>query len=93
MSYRVVVTLEKHPVFTYILRWDGRDWTVLSPLNIAREGPGVVGHAGHLYVVGGRGSGGSVERYDPSTDTWTLLDIKLRCPEQEYSAVILDRVV
>ena len=32
-------------------------------------------------------------RYCPATDTWTLLDITVGCPEQEYSAVILDRVV
>ena len=59
----------------------------------SREGPGVVGHGGRLYVIGGRGSGGSVESYDPEADTWDLLDIKVGCPEQEYSAVILDRIV
>ena len=32
-------------------------------------------------------------RYCPATDTWTLLNITVGCPEQEYSAVILDRVV
>ena len=32
-------------------------------------------------------------RYCPATDTWTLLDITVGCPEQEYSAVILDRVI
>ena len=44
---------------------------------ITREGPGVVGHGGHLYVIGGRGSGGSVEKYDPNTNTWHVLDIKV----------------
>ena len=33
-----------------------------SDIPVSREGPGVVGHGGQLYVVGGRGSGGSVER-------------------------------
>ena len=74
-------------------RWDGTNWTRLAPLQVAREGPGVVGHAGLLYVIGGRGSGGTVERYSPDTDTWTLMDIKVACPDQEYSAVILDRIV
>ena len=74
-------------------RWDGTNWVRLAPLTVAREGPGVVGHGGLLYVIGGRGSGGSVERYHPDTDTWQLMDIKVGCPDQEYSAVILDRIV
>ena len=73
--------------------WDGSNWSTLAPLHKAREGPGVVGHGGQLYVIGGRGSEGTVEKYDPATDTWTLLDIKVGCPDQEYSAVILDRIV
>ena len=28
-------------------------------------------------MIGGRGSGGSVEKYDPSTNTWHVLDIKV----------------
>ena len=74
-------------------KWDGTNWIQVAPLKVAREGPGVVGHDGLLYAIGGRGSGGSVERYHPDTDTWQIMDIKVGCPDQEYSAVILDRIV
>ena len=47
----------------------------------------MVGHGGQLYVIGGRGSEGTVEKYDLASNTWTLLDIKVGCPDQEYSAV------
>jgi hypothetical protein len=34
-----------------------------------------------------------VERYHPEEDRWELLDQRLASEDQEYSAVILDRVV
>jgi len=74
-------------------RWDGTNWSRVADLNEAREGPGCVGHGGKLYVIGGRGSRGTVEVYDPESDTWEVLDMKVGFPEQEYYAVILDRVV
>jgi kelch-like protein 17 (actinfilin)/kelch-like protein 20 len=40
----------------------------------ARRFHAMAAHSGHLYVFGGRGSGGSIssaERYDPVADTWT----------------------
>ena len=54
---------------------------------------GVVEHDGKLYVLGGRGGLGSVEVYDPEEDAWQILEEKLLSVDQEYSAVILDRVV
>ena len=74
-------------------RWDGTNWNKVASLNEAREGPGVVGYGGKLYAIGGRGSRGTVEVYDPELDKWELMDTKVGCPEQEYYAVILDRVV
>ena len=75
--------------------WDvatGR-WSEVQPLTHPREGPGVVGYGGQLYVIGGRGSNGTVEVYTPETDSWLVLELPVGQPEQEYSAVILDRVV
>ena len=46
-----------------------------------------------MWVVGGRGSGGSVERYDSQMNTWEVMEEKLRYQEQEYTAVVIDRVV
>eukprot|EP00092_Neocalanus_flemingeri_P010433 GFUD01011244.1.p1 GENE.GFUD01011244.1~~GFUD01011244.1.p1 ORF type:complete len:568 (+),score=126.56 GFUD01011244.1:211-1704(+) len=74
-------------------RWDGTNWGRVADLNVAREGPGCVGYGGKLYAIGGRGSEGTVEVFDPEEDKWEVLDMKVGCPEQEYSAVILDRVV
>ena len=62
-------------------------------ISLYREGPGVVEHDGLLWVVGGRGSGGSVERYDSQMNTWEVMEEKLRYQEQEYTAVVIDRVV
>ena len=74
-------------------KWDGERFHRVASLHHAREGPGVVAHDGKLYVLGGRGGDGSVEVYDPATDKWEILDQKLISTDQEYSAVILDRVV
>ena len=75
--------------------WDGETgrWREGKPLTHPREGPGVVGYGGQLYVIGGRGSNGTVEVFTPETDTWQVLELPVGQPEQEYSAVILDRVV
>jgi hypothetical protein len=45
------------------------------------------------YFLGGRGGEGTVERYHPEEDRWEVLDQRLASEDQEYSAVILDRVV
>ena len=74
-------------------KWDGENWIQVAGLNTPREGPGCVGYGGKLYAIGGRGSEGTVEVYNPEEDTWEILDMKVGYPEQEYSAVILDRVV
>ena len=58
-----------------------------------REGPGLVEHDGCVWVLGGRGSGGTVERYDKEHDCWEVLENKLSCENQEYTAVVIDRIV
>jgi len=82
-------------LYNTVERWDPRSdrWCQVAPLHHAREGPGVVQHAGRLYVIGGRGGEGTVEMYRPDTNQWEVLGETLTCPDQEYSAVILDRVV
>ena len=44
-------------------------------------------------LLGGRGGDGTVERYHPEEDRWEVLDQRVGSEDQEYSAVILDRVV
>jgi len=73
--------------------WYNSVWHEAASLQHAREGPGVVDHEGKLYVIGGRGGDGTVEVYTPEEDRWDLLGQKLSSKDQEYSAVILDRVV
>jgi hypothetical protein len=48
---------------------------------------------GACMMAGGRGGEGTVERYHPEEDRWEILDQRLASEDQEYSAVILDRVV
>ena len=48
----------------------------MAQMNHIRAWPGVVTHAGRLYVVGGNdgdSSLSSMEMYDPVTNTWTLV--------------------
>lgn len=73
--------------------WDGSVWRRTCSLTLPREGPGVVNHDGKLYAIGGRGGDGTVEIYDPTLDKWEVLGERLSSQDQEYSAVILDRVV
>lgn len=58
-------------------------WTLRAPMNRRRGGVGVAVVNGFLYALGGHDSPASnpagcsrtdtVERYDPATDTWTLV--------------------
>ena len=52
-------------------------WSRVSDMLVPRVQPTVVSHQDCLYVMGGRNSNKvelmSVERYDPATDTWTLV--------------------
>ena len=69
-------------------RWDGEVWSRVAPLAVPREGPGCVAHGGKLWVIGGRGSGGTVECYCPDTDTWQLLEMKVGSPSVLYCDVM-----
>ena len=73
--------------------WFAGTWGRSPALHRPREGPGVIDHAGRLYVIGGRGGEGTVEVFDPELQTWEILDQRLLSQDQEYTAVILDRVV
>lgn len=61
-------------------------WTLRAPMNKRRGGVGVGVANGFLYALGGHDTPASnpsvcrtetVERYDPGTDTWTLVMQKL----------------
>lgn len=49
-------------------------WAVGAPMPTPRQEVAVAALAGHVWVIGGFGSGGyptaTVERYDPTTDSW-----------------------
>ena len=51
-------------------------WNSLAPLPIARDGLGVTVYENQIYAIGGEsvaGVTGSVERYDPSANSWVEL--------------------
>lgn len=61
-------------------------WTLRAPMNRRRGGVGVSVANGFLYALGGHDCPASnpavsrtdtVERYDPATDTWTLVSFIL----------------
>ena len=54
-----------------------------APLNVARENAACAELNGYIYCLGGDDGSSkldTVERYDPSTDTWQLLSLKLPSP-------------
>lgn len=60
-------------------------WTLRAPMNKRRGGVGVGVANGYLYALGGHDCPASnpsvlrtetVERYDPGTDTWTLVGLE-----------------
>ncbi|HLA62841.1 MAG TPA: kelch repeat-containing protein, partial [Rhodothermales bacterium] len=50
-------------------------WATLAPLGTPRSGAAVAVYNGQIYVMGGRNASGqvlgSVERYNPTTNTWS----------------------
>ena len=51
-------------------------WSIKTPLTVGRQYPVAAGINGRLYVAGGRGTSGdllSVESYDPSTESWSIV--------------------
>lgn len=48
-----------------------RKWEFISSMNVVRESCGLICSGGTLYAIGGYGSR-TVEKYDPTTDTWIM---------------------
>ncbi|TRY75111.1 hypothetical protein TCAL_00623 [Tigriopus californicus] len=60
-------------------------WEKHSKLNIGRECPGMAVIQGRMFVIGGKGSTGTVEEYSPETGTWHIVpDMKLKFQNGEY---------
>lgn len=73
-------------------------WTPVAPMNVPRRNLAVVEFNGMLYAFGGRGASlgwglceifDSVERYDPSNDTWTVVS-RMSVPRAWHSAAVAD---
>ncbi len=69
-------------------------WTTLSPMNTARLAPFVTAIGGKLYVAGGTDGGalGTLERYDPLTDSWTTLSSMPTARYQGGVAAVGDKI-
>merc|ERR1712117_807878 len=72
-------------------------WTRLSDMLVPRVQPTVVGYNGHIYVMGGRNSNKvelmSVEKYNPTTSTWTMVKEMKRKRWGGGGAVLHQRLV
>ena len=56
-----------------------KQWTELAETSHARASPVVVPYRGKLFVFGGEGNcQGVVECYDPYTNTWQVLDTRIK---------------
>ncbi|XP_078486235.1 kelch-like protein 12 [Ciona intestinalis] len=69
-------------------------WIQLKPMKIARYGHSIVAHNGHLYSLGGYGSGYlcSMERYDPFLDEWKDV-APMQTPRGCFAAVVLNNAI
>lgn len=68
----------------------GSQWSTGASLNVARSGyPAAVTVGCHIYVFGGIGRDGtlqrSMERYDPATDRWEMLPASANLPDDMYA--------
>jgi N-acetylneuraminic acid mutarotase len=59
--------------------FDGERWTDVAEIPTPREHLGAASDGRYLYAVGGRAlsadqNSGTLERYDPASDSWTKLD-------------------
>ena len=47
-----------------------------------------------IYVIGGKGSKGTIEVFDKATDQWKLLEgLKMKNENEEYVACVLERII
>lgn len=70
-------------------------WRARAVLPVARQGMGLVAYGGQVYALGGEsaeGVSGSVERYDPQTDSWTSLASKPHAVADVAAALIGDQI-
>lgn len=73
-SLSVTATAQSNPTFADTAFVDGLTsgaWQRRTDMATGVADPAVVEYDGLLYVVGGHGSAGSVQIYDPQTDTWS----------------------
>lgn len=61
---------DHHTMECYDPRTD--TWSMKAPMSISRVSPGVVVAKGRIYASSGIGP---LERYDPDSDTWTIVSI------------------
>jgi len=67
-------------------------WSVRQPMPVAVCEAACAVYRQHIYVIGGlhevQRRVGVVQRYNPVTNTWTLLETTISCPRDELSAVV-----
>lgn len=94
MAYLIELIYRTVKMFSLLLSVECYDphtnkWTLRAPMNRRRGGVGVSVANGFLYALGGHDCPASnpavsrtdtVERYDPATDTWTLVSFFLPWP-------------
>jgi len=71
----------------------GYSWKSISPISLARSRPAAATVNGKIYLFGGEISGGAktgtVERYNPSTNTWTTLAAAMPDPASNICAAVI----
>ncbi|TGZ58922.1 hypothetical protein CRM22_009361 [Opisthorchis felineus] len=71
---------------------DTKSWKTVSPMTIKRGGLGLVAHNGILYAIGGWDGGNrltSIERYDLSSDKWTMLPGQMKIGRYNSGVAVL----
>ncbi|GEM_PF-3573137 len=67
-------------------------WTKSTSLNIERSAFGISEHNGYFYAFGGASNSGvytkSIEKYNPNTDKWTLLNCKMPDSLQSFAIAL-----
>ncbi|KAG5454414.1 Kelch-like protein 12, variant 2 [Clonorchis sinensis] len=77
---------------TEVYSRDTNSWTTVSSMTIKRGGLGLVAHNGILYAIGGWDGGNrltSIERYDPSSDKWTMLSGQMKIGRYNSGVAVL----